>query len=154
MYAVWFPDQDEKIEDATEYAAIGVAAAAKLHVSNRVGEYGWEHFPVIAHVRVSTTGEEFVVEVNRELVPEYVPGEPKPVKMEPAVHVLWGGDAVCYDVRLAKVPSSWPKGQTWIGIPELRATPERMAQVSCARCAKRAKSIIAGLEQIGAPSGR
>jgi hypothetical protein len=38
--------------------------------------------------------------------------------MPPAVHVFWHGKVACEDVRLAGVPSSWPKDQLWMSLLE------------------------------------
>lgn len=156
MYRVWRADDDED-DYAENYGALSVRDAARLYADycHRHRD-GWEWtWPITFHVRNLTTGETFAIEVVRETVPDFQPGDPMPLVMEPAVHVLWHGRALCSDIRLDREPAKWPTGQTWIGLPELARVDVRepardLDQVTCQRCKRRAPGRIEAMRQIGA----
>lgn len=77
LYKVWRPDVGETEDTAREYAAHDVPSAAAAH--SRHCHYhlgGWEwSWPITFHVKDPTNDRTYSVEVEREMIPEFVPGK-------------------------------------------------------------------------------
>jgi hypothetical protein len=80
IYKAWRHECDEKEADARQYGALDVAAAAKLWAAYAHSHYnGWEwSWPIVVRVR-DPDGKLWDVEVERETVPDFIPGKPRPV---------------------------------------------------------------------------
>lgn len=68
--------------------------------------------------------------------------------MLPATHVLWGGHALCQDLRLRGVPRDWPADQRWIGLKDAADATFVVAD-RCAGCWSKVSGLVAELRQIG-----
>jgi hypothetical protein len=80
IYKAWRHEREEKETDARELGAIDVRAAAMLWARYAHSDGGWEWtWPITVRVR-DPQGKLWDVEVERELVPEFVPGKPVAVK--------------------------------------------------------------------------
>jgi hypothetical protein len=70
--------------------------------------------------------------------------------MPGAIHVLWGGNALCEDKRLRGVPRDWPEDQRWISLKDVADGTEVSADLWCEACFTKAAGLVAGIRQIGA----
>ena len=61
-------------------------------------------------------------------MPQNEQNESPPAALEPCVHALQHGMALCG--QLEGVPAEWPEGQTWIAAAYL----EKLAHVTCEKC--------------------
>lgn len=147
MYRVWRPDVCDE-EDGIDLGALDVASAARIYAERKTDFE--TTFPIVVHVRNSITNEVLVVGIDREMVPEYIASKPLPVEMKPAVHALWGGRALCMDIRLDKPPGQWPDGQFWVDVKAWDdKPPTQKAPPKCAACDKRVAGVRKALASIG-----
>ena len=96
------------------------------------------------HVLDSVTGRRWEITVGVVPQPSFVAVEAREIPMEPAAHVLWGGHVLCEDKRLRGVPGTWPEGQRWTALADLRddVTPP---VDGCQACWAKAPGIVAGI---------
>ena len=143
LYRAWCVDAGETDEDgAANYGALDVACAAKLHANYRANRGDYESWPKVLHVR-DPDGSVWVVEVDRELVAEYIPGKPLPLVMAQACHAIWSGRVpLCEDARLR---GHWPDDQKFIKLDEIMRGAAKVEDISCEKCRRRAPGIITGL---------
>lgn len=149
IYTVWRPDIEPE-DEGKPYDAIDVPCAANLYATycHRHRD-GWEwSWPVTFRVR-DPDGAIWVVEVELEMVPEFLPGKPLPMDMPTMVHVLYGG-ALCGDPRLR---DHWPDNQKFFKVDEIRRGDANVSKVSCDRCKRMASQIIMAMDQIGVGRG-
>lgn len=145
-YRVWLTDERE--EDARSVTAECVRDAA-IGVAESDYQEGMT-FPQVYQVKNMLTDEVKTADVHMRMEPMFRVIAIETVPMPPAVHALWGGNALCEDGRLRCVPAEWPDDQKWLGLPDLRADAKMIEQITCALCKKKAPLIISGLEEIGA----
>ena len=100
-------------------------------------------------VRDRLTDRVYRIAVDYYMRPEFVAGEPREVPMPPAVHVLWGGQAICDDKRVGGLPKDWPDGQRWISLRDVADGAAAPAD-RCSACWDKAPGLVAGLRRIGA----
>ncbi len=60
-------------------------------------------------------------------MPQNEQNESPPAALEPRVHALQHGMALC---GLEGIPAEWPEGQTWLAAAYL----EKLAHVTCEEC--------------------
>jgi len=101
-------------------------------------------WPARYEIREAATGRAYCAAVARVSQPQYEVLELDALPMDPAVHVLWGGAALCEDQRLAGV-RDWPAGQRWVSLSEVA---KGAALPTCARCRTRADEVIASIRDI------
>lgn len=87
-------------------------------------------------------------DVDREFVPEFTAHA---APMQQALHVLWGGKALCEHALLRGEPGRWPEGQRWISLRDVADRADVPSDhARCEVCWKRAPGLVEGLRQIGA----
>jgi hypothetical protein len=144
-YTVW--SKDESDAAARPFAALSVQQAAEQCARQdwAEGETSW---PTTYHVRDDVAGTIWAVNVTIALEPAFVTLDTSRVEMAPTTHVMWGGHALCEDLRLRRVPRDWPQGQRWISLKDVADGAEAPPD-SCAACWAKAPELVAGLLQIG-----
>lgn len=145
-FGVWRNDGTEA--DARPYRASSPQRAAEQHAREDwlAGATSW---PIAYCTRDGITGAIWAVEVTIAMRPSFITVEAHEVSMPAATHVLWGGHALCADLRLRGVPRDWPAGQRWISLKDvadgIEAPPDR-----CETCWAKAPGLVDGIRQIGA----
>jgi hypothetical protein len=109
---------------------------------------GAKSWPTSYCVRDGLTGTVWVVAVTIMMEPSFVTIEAREIRMSPATHVLWGGHALCEDLRLRHVPRDWPDGQRWISLKDVADGAARPND-GCGTCWDKAPGLVEGLLQIG-----
>jgi hypothetical protein len=145
-FAVW-PEAGTDA-DAQSYVAPTAKHAAEQRARDdyNKGENVW---PNTYSARDNKTGTIWTVLVGVVAQPTFVTLDAHEVFMLPASHVLWGGRALCEDLRLRGVPSEWPSGHSWTSL-ETYAKGVDLPPNHCATCWARAPGILVKIRQIKA----
>jgi hypothetical protein len=150
-FAVWPHDGTDA--DARPYRAATASQAAELRARDdycaAVSEADDGAWPRGYCARDERTGHVWSVLVGVVAKPSFVALDVYEVDMPPATHVLWGGRALCEDLRLRGVPDDWPADQRWISLRDVANGAEAPAD-RCEACWPRAQGLVVALRQIGA----
>lgn len=151
-FAVWPKDGSDV--DARPYRAATARQAAERRARDDYALVGVDRdWPIAYCARDGLTGKIWTVLVGVVAQPSFVALDAYEVEMPPTVHVLWGGQALCEDLRLRGVPRDWPSGQSWISLRDVAdgvGIASDDPRACCEVCWAKAPRIIAGLKQIGA----
>jgi hypothetical protein len=144
-FAVWPKDGSDA--DARIFHAPGAKQAAEQHARENwlAGATSW---PIAYCVRDCVRGTIWVVDVVLATRPSFIAIDAREVPMSPATHVLWGGGALCQDLRLRHVPRNWPDGHRWISLKDVADGAEAPSD-RCEVCWTKAPGLVDGLRQIG-----
>lgn len=136
-------------DSAREYEAYDAEDAACAAAEWDHGRDGWEWtWPIVYKVVDLTTGKELAVEVEREHVPSFFATSAKPLDMPSAVHVLWGSEVCCGDIRLKRSRDEWPENQQHVTLASINEGSKMLSDVTCERCATRAAQLVESLTLI------
>jgi len=148
-------------EDSDAEARVVRAWSAK-HAAEKQAREDWlgglAPWPISYCVRDGASGTIWVVDVALVTQPTFVALDAREVEMPAATHVLWGGRALCEDLRLRTVPGDWPAGQRWISLKDVADVAELQARHAlpdrCAACWVKAPTLVEGLRQVGKDAER
>lgn len=144
-FAVWPKDGSAADARTFQVPSAQQAAERRARVDWLAGAATW---PITYCARDCGTGTIWVVVVALAMQPSFVATDACEVPMFPATHVMWGGRALCEDLRLRGVPRDWPADQHWISLKDIVDGAE-IPPNRCETCWARAPGIIEGLQQIG-----
>ena len=133
--------------DASSHKEAAELAAEYDHSQRDGWEWSW---PVIYKVR-SPSGQLALVEISREMVPDFHASDFAELPMASMVHVLHVTRAMCSDIRLDAVPGKWPEGQLWIAYDHVVDNGELLSElekVTCEPCKRRTTSLAAAIKTI------
>ena len=144
-FAVWSKDGSDV--DARSFRALTPSQAAERRAYEDFdGRRDCRDWRDDYCVRNNGTGKLYVVRVGLVPQPSFVAIDVRDVPMEPmepATHVLWGGRALCADLRLRGVPGEWPDGQRWISLRDVAAGPLPTAPPDpCEACWTKAPGFV------------
>ena len=144
-YTVW-------PEDGSEEAARSFSASSVQQAAEQCARQAWiadaTSWPAAYRVRDGVTGTIWTVNVSIVMEPSFVTLDASRVEMAPATHVMWGGHALCEDLRLRRVPRDWPHGQRWMSLKAV-ADGEEAPPDPCPACWTKAPGLVDGILQIG-----
>lgn len=143
-FAVW--RQDGLESDARAVQARSVDHAAEQRAREDYQDPSW--VPTVYRVRDGQTGRIWDVTVGVVQEPSFVALDAREVPMLPATHVLWGGRALCKDLRLRGVPRDWPDDQDWISLKDV-ADGAAVPPDRCEACWAEAPALVEGIRQMG-----
>jgi len=124
-----------------ESARNAAERAARDDYDPAVAEYAYG-------VRDGESGKIWSIVVGVVPQPSFVAIDAQEIEMPAGTHVLWGGHALCEDMRLRGVPRDWPAGQRWISLKDVADGAARPVD-GCATCWDKAPGLVEGFMKIG-----
>lgn len=144
---VWPKDASDAYARATRRLALSPEQAAEMraHEDWINGQTSW---PITYCVRDGVNGTIWEIDVTIERQPTFVAREARVIELPAATHVLWGGHALCGDLRLRGVPGSWPAGHRWISLKDAADGVEAPSD-RCEVCWGKSPARVDELRQFG-----
>jgi hypothetical protein len=138
---------------ASEVDAYSIRACSAKHAAEKRARADWTNegqasWPVTYCVRDGESGTIWEIDVAIASQPTFVAYEAREIEMPAATHILWGGHALCGDLRLRCVPRDWPAGHRFMSLKAI-ADGETAPPDRCAGCWEKAPTLVDELRQIG-----
>ena len=138
---------------ASEANARAIRAWSAKHAAEKRAREDWTNesqasWPVAYCVRDGVNGTIWEIDVAIASQPTFVAYEAREIELSAATHVLWGGHALCGDLRLRCVPRDWPVGHRFVSLKDV-ADGESAPLDRCETCWTKAPSLVDELRQIG-----
>lgn len=144
-FAVWRKDESD-VDARTFMTPTAQQAAEQCAREDWIA--GATSWPTSYGVRDGLRGTIWVVDVAIAMEPAFVALDAREVAMPASTHVLWGGRALCGDLRLRGVPRDWPPDQRWISLKDV-ADGVLAPFTRCEACWAKAPELVHGIRQIG-----
>lgn len=155
-YNNW-PDFDDDLISFSVWRSAGSEAGARPYraeSARRAAERAArdDYDPTVAEyaygVRDGESGKIWSIVVGVVPQPSFVAIDAQEIAMPAATHVMWGGHALCEDLRLRGVPRDWPAGQRWISLTDAAGGAFAVSD-RCAACWAKVSGFVEELRQIG-----
>ncbi len=144
-FAIW-PKTASDVDAKTIHALSAKQAAERQAGEDWKG--GQADWPITYCVRDGVSGAIWAIDVTIATQPTFVAYDAREIEMPASTHILWGGHALCEDLRLRCVPRDWPAGQRWISLKDV-ADGGDLPPDPCATCWAKAPDLVENLRQIG-----